>query len=60
MELSGYACARTGARAQAAAAFRRAGQHELAAEMEAGVHHLRAASEEAGTGAIESGACARG
>jgi tetratricopeptide (TPR) repeat protein len=30
----GYACARTGARAQAAAAFRRAGQHELAAEME--------------------------
>ncbi len=32
----GYACARTGARAQAAAAFRRAGQHELAAEMERG------------------------
>jgi hypothetical protein len=30
----GYACARTGARGQAAAAFRRAGQHELAAEME--------------------------
>ena len=30
----GYACARTGARAQAASAFRRAGQHELAAEME--------------------------
>ena len=30
----GYAFARQGARSQAAAAFRRAGQHELAAEME--------------------------
>ena len=50
----GYACARTGARAQAAAAFRRAGQHELAAEMERVSTTSAPASEEAGTGAIES------
>jgi len=37
----GNACARTGARGQAAAAFRRAGQHELAAEMERGRARLR-------------------
>jgi uncharacterized protein (AIM24 family) len=41
----GYACARTGARAQAAAAFRRAGQHELAAEMERVSSNTPAAAE---------------
>ena len=49
----GYACARTGARAQAAAAFRRAGQHELAAEMERVATTSVSASEEAGLGAVE-------
>ncbi len=44
----GYACARTGARAQAAAAFRRAGQHELAAEMERVASSTPAAAEPEG------------
>ncbi len=48
----GYACARTGARGQAAAAFRRAGQHELAAEMERVATTSASASEEAGVGAV--------
>ena len=46
----GYACARTGARAQAAAAFRRAGQHELAAEME----RVATTSSSAAEGAVQS------
>ena len=49
----GYACARTGARGQAAAAFRRAGQHELAAEMERGASASSSASEVEGTSAAE-------
>ena len=49
----GYACARTGARGQAAAAFRRAGQHELAAEMERVASTSFSASEEEATGAVE-------
>ena len=49
----GYACARTGARAQAAAAFRRAGQHELAAEMERVATTSSSASGGEGTGAVE-------
>ena len=49
----GYACARTGARGQAAAAFRRAGQHELAAEMER-VATPPTAAEVEGVGAAES------
>ncbi|MGC9985409.1 MAG: tetratricopeptide repeat protein [Polyangia bacterium] len=49
----GYACARTGARGQAAAAFRRAGQHELAAEMERVASTSSSASEEEGVGAVE-------
>jgi tetratricopeptide (TPR) repeat protein len=50
----GYACARTGARAQAAAAFRRAGQHELAAEMERVATTSASAAEDAGVGAVEA------
>jgi tetratricopeptide (TPR) repeat protein len=50
----GYACARTGARAQAAAAFRRAGQHELAAEMERVATTSSSGSEVEGTALIES------
>jgi Tfp pilus assembly protein PilF/uncharacterized protein (AIM24 family) len=50
----GYACARTGARGQAAAAFRRAGQHELAAEMERVATTSFSASAEDGTDAAES------
>ncbi len=50
----GYACARTGARAQAAAAFRRAGQHELAAEMERVATTSASVSEEAGVAAVET------
>jgi len=50
----GYACARTGARAQAAAAFRRAGQHELAAEMERVVSTPASPSEGQGGGTGES------
>ena len=49
----GYACARTGARAQAAAAFRRAGQHELAAEMERVATTSSSASEVEEMGAAE-------
>jgi len=50
----GYACARTGARGQAAAAFRRAGQHELAAEMERGASASSSASEVEGMPALEA------
>ncbi|HEX7598148.1 MAG TPA: tetratricopeptide repeat protein [Polyangia bacterium] len=49
----GYACARTGARGQAAAAFRRAGQHELAAEMERVVTPPSTAAEVEGVAAVE-------
>ena len=49
----GYACARTGAHGQAAAAFRRAGQHELAAEMERVASTSSSAVEEEGTAAVE-------
>ena len=49
----GYACARTGARGQAAAAFRRAGQHELAAEMERVATASSSASEVEGMSAVE-------
>jgi tetratricopeptide (TPR) repeat protein len=49
----GYACARTGARGQAAAAFRRAGQHELAAEMERVATTSSSASEEDGTAMVQ-------
>ncbi len=48
----GYACARTGARAQAAAAFRRAGQHELAAEMERVATTSSSSSEEDGNAMV--------
>jgi tetratricopeptide (TPR) repeat protein len=49
----GYACARTGARGQAAAAFRRAGQHELAAEMERVATASSSLSEVEGMAAVE-------
>ena len=48
----GYACARTGARGQAAAAFRRAGQHELAAEMERVTTTSSSAPGEEGTAVV--------
>ena len=55
----GYACARTGARAQAAAAFRRAGQHELAAEMERVASTSASHREEAGVARGRARTCAR-